>query len=89
MDNENNKQVHFWQNVEPTGRMLRPAEVVSRIGLSRSQIYAMIAEHRFPPFLKLSERAAAMPEAWLNAFIRLRADDVSASDSKSVPIGDV
>ncbi|WP_240661693.1 helix-turn-helix transcriptional regulator [Nioella ostreopsis] len=58
-----------WQSIEPAGRMLRPAEVFSRVGLSRSQVYAMISEGRFPPFIKLSERASAMPEAWLDAFI--------------------
>ncbi|WP_170438378.1 helix-turn-helix transcriptional regulator [Ruegeria arenilitoris] len=58
-----------WQNVQPTGRLLRPAEVVEKIGLSRSQIYQMISEGRFPPFIKLSDRASAMPESWLSAFV--------------------
>ena len=64
---------HPWKSVEPTGRLLRPADVVDRTGLSRSQIYQMISEERFPPFIKLSTRASAMPEAWLNAFIQMRA----------------
>ncbi len=63
---------HPWKNLEPTGRLLRPADVVDRTGLSRSQIYQMISEERFPPFIKLSTRASAMPEAWLNAFIEMR-----------------
>lgn len=58
-----------WSNVAPSGKMLRPQEVVSRVGLSRSQIYQMISEGRFPPFIKLSERAAALPESWLGAFV--------------------
>ncbi len=62
-----------WRAVEPNGRMLRPNDVVERTGLSRSQIYQMISEERFPPFIKLSTRASAMPEAWLNAFIQMRA----------------
>jgi predicted DNA-binding transcriptional regulator AlpA len=53
--------------------MLRPSEVFGRTGLSRSQVYAMIAAGEFPPFVKLSKRAAAMPEAWLNAFVEARA----------------
>ncbi len=61
-----------WLRCEPTGRLLRPADVVDRTGLSRSQIYQMISEERFPPFIKLSTRASAMPEAWLNAFIEMR-----------------
>ena len=58
-----------WNHVAPTGKMLRPQEVMTRVGLSRSQIYQMISEGRFPPFVKLSERASAMPEVWLDAFV--------------------
>ena len=70
-DNTHNTD-HPWKSVEPAGRLLRPADVVDRTGLSRSQIYQMISEERFPPFIKLSTRASAMPEAWLNAFIEMR-----------------
>lgn len=62
-----------WIGVKPSGIMLRPAEVVERTGLSRSQIYAMIAEERFPPFVPLSTRAVALPERWLDAFLEARA----------------
>jgi len=62
-----------WEAIAPTGRMLRPEAVIARVGLSRSQVYQMIAEERFPPFMKLSTRASAMPEAWLDAFIARRA----------------
>lgn len=62
-----------WNKLPPEGRLLRPAEVVERVGLSRSQIYQMISEGRFPPFIKLSERASAMPVSWLDAFIQERA----------------
>ena len=61
-----------WLRCEPKGPLLRPNDVVARTGLSRSQIYQMISEERFPPFIKLSKRASAMPEAWLNAFIEMR-----------------
>lgn len=67
-----------WLQEAPTGRLLRPSDVSDITGLSKSQIYQMIAEGRFPPFLKLSARFSAMPEAWLSAFIEARA-------SQSVP----
>jgi excisionase family DNA binding protein len=50
--------------------MLRPQAVAQRLALSRSQIYQMISEGRLPPFIKLSNRASAMPEAWLDAFVQ-------------------
>lgn len=62
-----------WLQEAPTGRLLRPSDVSEITGLSKSQIYQMIAEGRFPPFLKLSTRVSAMPEAWLTAFIEARA----------------
>jgi prophage regulatory protein len=62
-----------WRDIEPTGRLLRPTKVVETVGLSRSQVYQMISEGRFPPFIKLSDRASAMPEAWLDAFVQQRA----------------
>ena len=63
-----------WLGCRPTGRLLRPAEVFERTGLSRSQTYAMIARGEFPPFLKLSPRTSAMPQAWLDCFIEYRAE---------------
>lgn len=62
-----------WEACQPTGRMLRPADVFERSGLSKSQVYALIAEGAFPPFIKLSARASAMPEAWLDCFIAQKA----------------
>lgn len=55
--------------------MLRPYEVFERVGLSRSQVYLMIAAREFPPFLKLSERTSALPESWLDAFLASKAQD--------------
>ncbi|MEM1149954.1 MAG: AlpA family phage regulatory protein [Pseudomonadota bacterium] len=68
------KAVRPWEMVPPEGRLLRPAEVCERTGLSRSQIYSMIADGLFPPMLKLSSRASALPEAWLNAYVEALAD---------------
>lgn len=68
-----------WAECPPTGRLLRPQEVFDRTGLSKSQVYAMIAEGDFPPFLKVSTRAAAMPEAWLDCFVCDRAQAALAT----------
>ena len=62
-----------WESVSPGGRMLRPAEVAERTGLSRSQIYALVAERRLPPLLKVGARASGMPEAWLDAYLAAQA----------------
>lgn len=70
-----------WEGCPPTGRMLRPVDVFDRSGLSKSQVYALIAEGAFPPFIKLSARASAMPEAWLDCFIAHKAR--SALQSRS------
>ena len=75
MSNPDEQSQQPWLTCQPTGRLLRPSDVISRTGLSRSQIYQMISEERFPPFIKLSTRASAMPEAWLQAFIDLRAKE--------------
>ena len=80
----------FWVEIKPTGRMMRMAEVINRIGLSRSQIYAMIEQGDFPPLVKLSRRAARLPEAWLDAFIVNRAKDgLSVSSNALEEMGDV
>ncbi|MFK7942359.1 MAG: helix-turn-helix transcriptional regulator [Paracoccaceae bacterium] len=63
--------------------MLRPAEVVERIGISRSQIYAMISEGTFPPFIKLGRRASGLPEAWLDCFIEDRAASALGASIKN------
>jgi prophage regulatory protein len=54
--------------------MLRLPQVQARTGLSRSQIYQLIADGEFPRQVKLSERAAGWVaddvEAWLTQRIR-------------------
>lgn len=61
-----------WLTCAPTGGLLRPVEVAERVGLSKSQIYVMIREGKFPPFIKIGKRCSRMPEAWLAAFINMR-----------------
>jgi prophage regulatory protein len=81
MPQPENLSTPFWEKIDPAGRMLRIRDVVHLTGLSRSQIYALIAEGRFPPLVKLSTRASAVPEAWLNAYLRVCAGrDVCATD---------
>ena len=70
MKTRSNQTRKHWETVSPTGRMLRPNEVIATTGLSRSQIYFMISNDEFPPFIKLSARASALPEAWLEAVIQ-------------------
>jgi prophage regulatory protein len=43
-------------------RMLRLAEVKARTGLSRSTLYARIAQRAFPQQVHLGPRAVAWPE---------------------------
>ena len=56
---------------QPVRRFGRLPEVQKAVPLSRSRIYELIAAHRFPAPVKLSERASAwdMDEirAWLDA----------------------
>lgn len=61
-----------WEGVPAYGRQLRLPEIARITGLSKSQIYLMIAEGRFPPLVKIGSRASALPEPWLKAFINHR-----------------
>lgn len=51
-------------------RILRRPEVEKRIGLSRSTIYAAMAEGTFPKPIRLGKRAVGWPSSsideWLN-----------------------
>ncbi|MXQ08020.1 AlpA family phage regulatory protein [Alphaproteobacteria bacterium GH1-50] len=76
----------LWTEVPPTGRLLRPAEVCERVGLSRSQVYELIRRGEFPPFIKLSPGTSAMPEAWLDQFIVAKARDAVSDTQSSPPI---
>lgn len=80
MKSEETLQSRPWENLKPKGDMLRPQQVIQRTGLSRTQIYQMIAERRFPPFIKLSTRASALPENWLYSFLEHRASIALSSE---------
>ncbi len=66
-----------WGHIDPSGQQLRPVEVCALTGLSKSQIYNLISEGFFPPFLKIGKRASALPQAWLNAYLRDKADAIT------------
>ena len=50
----------------------RLPDVKAKTGLSRSTIYAMMAESRFPKPIKLSERAVGWAEAEITAWVESR-----------------
>lgn len=66
--------IQFWKSIDPTGRQLRPLEVCELTGLSKAQIYNLIKDGSFPPFLKIGKRASAMPKSWLDAYISAQAE---------------
>lgn len=53
-------------------RLLRRRQVQDLTGLSRSTLYMMIADHRFPPPVKLSKRAVAWHATEVEAWIASR-----------------
>lgn len=57
------------------GRILRRPEVQTRTGLSRSTIYAMIAEGTFPKPIRLGKRAVGWPESTISDWLESRASD--------------
>lgn len=52
--------------------LLRIKDVLARTGLSRSTMYAMITDGRFPAPVKLSVRCAAWPSDKVDAWIAER-----------------
>ncbi|HEX4006481.1 MAG TPA: AlpA family transcriptional regulator [Acidobacteriaceae bacterium] len=62
--------------METPEKLLRVAEVCSRIGVSRPTVYRFVAAGRIPPPVKIGLRASGFPESEINAII---ADRISAS----------
>lgn len=50
-------------------RIIRRSEVLARIGLSSSTMYAMIAEGKFPKPMRLGKRAVGWKENDLDAWL--------------------
>lgn len=52
-----------------TTRLLRLKQVVSKVGLSRSQIYKLIAKGSFPEQIKIGPKISAWPEQTIDQWI--------------------
>jgi prophage regulatory protein len=55
-------------NAAPS-RFIRLRELLTRVPLSRTRIYELIKEGRFPAAIKLSERASAWDAAWVEQWL--------------------
>lgn len=60
------------QYADRPARLLRLPEVKARVGLSRSSIYARMAEGTFPVAVRLGERSIAWLESSIDAWIAAR-----------------
>ena len=60
------------QKATPPIRLVRLREVMARTGLSRSTIYVMMAEGRFPKPVPLGERSVGWIESELEEWLRSR-----------------
>lgn len=58
-------------------RVIRRHEVENKTGLSRSTIYAMMAEGDFPKPIKLGKRAVGWREADIAKWLASRTQDVA------------
>lgn len=56
-------------DIDAPERLLPLGEVMSRVGLRKSKIYALVAEKRFPRPYKLSPKAARWSEREVAAWI--------------------
>lgn len=56
-------------------RMMRLAEVLTMCGLSRSHLYALVDQGKFPRQVKLSSRAAAWVSDEVEHWIQARIED--------------
>jgi prophage regulatory protein len=62
------------QQLENALRILRRKQVESRVGLSRSSLYALIAAGAFPKQIKLSTRAVGWRESEIDAWVASRSE---------------
>ena len=60
-----------------TMRMLRRPAVETTTGLSRSTIYAMMAEGTFPKPVRLGKRAVGWPQSAIDAWLANRIDNAA------------
>ena len=64
--------------------LLRLPVVLARTGLSRSTVYARIAEGTFPPPIALGPRAVAWPDSVIDAWIAERIDQGNGTGRRAV-----
>ena len=62
-----------------TERILRRPDVEARTGLSRSTIYAMMAEDMFPKPLRLGKRAVGWTETAISGWLESRIEAAKAA----------
>lgn len=55
--------------------MLRMPEVIRRTGLSRSSVYSLMEQGKFPRQIKVSENTAAWLEQEIDAYLQERIDE--------------
>lgn len=63
-----------------TYRFLRRREVEQIVGLSRSTLYVMISEGRFPKPIRIGNRAVAWSEQAIHNWMQARTDLGEADD---------
>ena len=68
------------REVNPPQRFLRLPEVMERVGLRHTQIYAMIAREKFPKSVRVGARAVAWLESEIDQFQRERIAERDAAD---------
>jgi len=60
--------------MEVSNRLLRLKHVVRKVGLSRSQIYKLIAKGSFPEQIKIGSKISAWPEHAIDQWISHQVD---------------
>jgi prophage regulatory protein len=60
-----------------TDKILRRTQVEDRIGLSRSTLYAMIADGTFPKPIRIGKRAVGWTESSLTAWVASKQVDAA------------
>ncbi len=60
-----------------TDKILRRTQVEERVGLSRSTLYAMIAEGTFPKPIRIGKRAVGWTETSLTAWLKSKQVDAA------------
>jgi prophage regulatory protein len=70
-------------NYNGTIRFLRLPQVIERVGLSRSTIYSLIDQGRFPPAIPLSVQARAWSSKAIEEWMQERLADGDTGPAKS------